>query len=277
MSLITPRDLNLFRELVRYGLLSTSQLSKRIFPEVQSSTVLRRLRLLEKGGWIYRVKALESGELVWLLSRKGEHELGYETPMIKPNRNNVAHDVQLTDLRMTLEGIGLGQNFIPEWTLRRRTFDPNRNPNRERNVPDGLFTATHWKKKVYTVALELELNPKNITRYYRIFAKYMDQWSLNLVWYFVKTHAFGDALCEKWKQTERRRGMPSSSLFAYTLIDEFQTEGRLAHMNFEDGKAGELRNFFILPAENLPAQGSAQRVGTLNEEDADREYLKNAG
>jgi hypothetical protein len=124
MSRITDRDRTLFQALGDYGLLTTTQLSLKVFPGIQNSTVLRRLRSLEKEKWIYRVKALESGELVWILSRRGENLIELEVPMIKPNRNGVAHDVLLTDFRMALEAIGLGQNFIPEWSVRRATFRP---------------------------------------------------------------------------------------------------------------------------------------------------------
>ena len=46
MSLITLRDRALFQELGKYGLLTTSQVARRVFPGVQISTVLRRLRAL---------------------------------------------------------------------------------------------------------------------------------------------------------------------------------------------------------------------------------------
>ena len=140
MAIVTIRDEELFHALGKYGLLTTSQIEKRIFPGVQISTVLRRLRALEETKWIYRIRALESGELVWILSRQGEAEIGIETSMIRPNRNGIAHDVRITELRMCLESLGLAQNFVPEWVIRRTTYrHDRRRADASAIVPDGIF------------------------------------------------------------------------------------------------------------------------------------------
>ena len=257
MAAITERDERLLRLLGKYGLLTTSQLSERIFPGVQGSTVLRRLRALESTKLLYRVKALESGELVWLLSNRGEEKAGVESAMIRLNRNSAEHDVQMTRVRMTLESLGLGQNFLSEWTIRRRTFRRNRDPNSPPLVPDGIFTAEIWNKEVLTIALELELHAKSISRYDKIFGRYQTQDRLDLVWYFVKTKGFGQALFAKWQALQRGNYTQKKSL-CFTVLGEFDADPRQARIHFMSGRSNSIEEFFAIPA---PAQSPAQAVG----------------
>lgn len=274
MSLITPRDLSLFRELGKYGLLTTSQLAGHVFPGVQSSTVLRRLRALEKAKWIYRVKALESGELVWILSRDGENKIGLEIPMIKPNRNGVAHDVLLTEFRMALESVGLGQNFIPEWVVRRQTYNPGRRRSDDGTlVPDGIFVANLWNKNLSTVAIELEIHAKNISRYEKIFSKYMGQSKLDLVWYFVKTKSFGESLFAKWKEVQKRRYNRDENLI-FTIISDFEKNPRQAQIYFMSGGSNRVKEFFILPRASDLGNMPAQPVGRGDAPETEAEELK---
>jgi hypothetical protein len=260
MILITQRDHALFEALGKYGLLTTSQLSQKLFAGVQNSTVLRRLRALEETKWIYRIKALESGELVWILTRKGENQVGVRTPMIKPNRNGVAHDVLLTELRMHLEAIGLGQNFVPEWTIRRLTYNRERRERGESIVPDGIFSAVDGQKNLITVAVELEVNGKSTARYEKVFARYMDQRRLELVWYFVKTKSFGEALQAKWREVSKRRYRVDSG-FVFTVLDDLKANQRKANIHLLNGNTKSIEQAFTLPE---PAQAAAQAVGTQN-------------
>lgn len=263
MATLTERDLLLFRTLGKYGLLSTSQVEKIIFPGVQNSTVLRRLRLLERAHWLYRVKALENGALVWVLTRKGEEQAGIEDGMIRPNRNGIEHDVLLTTTRMHLESVGLGENFLPEWILRRKTYRRERGEQRQNIVPDGIFTAVAWNGNVIVIALELEVNPKSITRYEKIFAKYMDQRKLGMIWYFVNTESFGRALFSKWREVARKKYEPHGSL-RFTVLSELETNLRKAKIHFMEGGTNTIEQFFKLP---LPAHTPAQQVGTLSEKE----------
>lgn len=260
MILITHRDRALFEALGKYGLLTTSQLSQKLFAGVQNSTVLRRLRALEDANWIYRIKALESGELVWILTRKGEAQVGVRTPMIKPNRNGVAHDVLLTELRVELDAIGLGQNFVPEWTIRRLTYNRERSERGESIVPDGIFSAVDGQKNLITVAVELEVNGKTSSRYEKVFSRYMDQRRLELVWYFVKTKSFGEALQAKWREISKRRYRIDSG-FVFTVLDDLKANHRKANIHLLSGNTVSIEQFFTLPE---PAQAAAHAVGTQN-------------
>lgn len=257
---ITERDRALFEALGKYGILTTRQLSQKLFSGVQHSTVLRRLRALEEAKWIYRIKALDSGELVWILTRRGEAHVGVRTPMIKPNRNGVAHDVLLTELRMHLEAIGLGQNFVPEWTIRRLTYNRKRSQRGEMIVPDGIFSAVDGQKNLITVAVELEVNRKTSSRYEKVFSRYMDQRRLELVWYFVKTRSFGEALQAKWREISKRRYRVDTG-FVFTVLDDLKANQRKANIYLLNGNTMSIEQFFTLPE---PAQAAAHMVGTQN-------------
>ena len=266
MRTITNRDLKLFGELGKYGILTTSQIASRIFPGVQGSTILRRLRALEEAKWIYRIKAMESGELVWLLSRKGEEEAGLDTSMVKPNRNGVEHDVWLTNLRHQLEAVGLGQNFVPEWVIRRQTYRPTgRSSVDAKLIPDGIFSATTWKKEVHTFAVELELHGKNASRYEKIFKAYQDQGHLDFVWYFVKSKSFGEALFPMWQAARKRLYRAPRCSLIFTVLSDFEKNGRKALVHFEPDNAHPIERVFQIPEITKPAQAPAQPVGTPSE------------
>ena len=273
MSVITPRDRKLFHRLGKYGLLTTSQLSLQVFPGVDHSTVLRRLRALEKGKWIYRIQALETGERVWLLSRQGENEIGLGIPMIKPNRNGVAHDVLLTDFRISFDAIGLGQNFVPEWTIRRQTYDRGGSSrNDERVVPDGIFSAAIWNNNLVTVSVELEINGKNLSRYEKIFTKYMNQSHLDLVWYFVKSRSFGELLQARWKYIQSRK-YAKNNMLVFTVIDDFKRDPRKAPIYFPSGNPTSVEQYFKL---SETAQAPAQPVGRVIQPKNETETMKTA-
>ncbi len=259
---LTKRDLKMFLVLAKYGALSTKQLEEIIFQGVQNSTMLRRLRRIERGGWIYRIGgALPSGELVWVLARKGEEAIDAEIPMVRPNRNGLVHDVLLSTLRMRLESIGLGENFVPEWSIRRQTFTPDKRRRKDNQlVPDGIFSAVLWNKTLATIALELEINAKTTQRYERIFTKYLEKNNLELIWYFVKTEGFAEALIAKWNHIKSKTYLArkAKSTLIVTVLSEFETSPREANIYFAGGDTCEIQEMFVLPK---PQNKTAQAVG----------------
>jgi hypothetical protein len=56
---ITDRDLELFRKLSTYGMLSTKPIGKLVFNAIATATVLRRLRCLEERFYLKRILGLE--------------------------------------------------------------------------------------------------------------------------------------------------------------------------------------------------------------------------
>ena len=75
--LLTKRDLEIFAIISRCAILTTSQLSKTVFKGIAKTTVLRRLRKLEKAKFIERIEGLANYEKAWALTAKGAEAIGY--------------------------------------------------------------------------------------------------------------------------------------------------------------------------------------------------------
>ena len=60
---VTNRDLLLLELLESYGVLSTQQIRGLIFKDINTRTVLRRLRILKQRGFIYSSEGLPNGSL----------------------------------------------------------------------------------------------------------------------------------------------------------------------------------------------------------------------
>ena len=69
--MLTERDKCLLRFLSATGFLGTSHIQTIYFRGAARTTVLRRLRMLEKKSLIKRVLGLESQEVLWMLTLKG--------------------------------------------------------------------------------------------------------------------------------------------------------------------------------------------------------------
>ena len=59
-----------FRNINTFGLLSTKQIENHIFNNIDKSTVLRRLRILKKRGYLLASNGLPKGGLAWTLTKK---------------------------------------------------------------------------------------------------------------------------------------------------------------------------------------------------------------
>jgi hypothetical protein len=124
-----------------------------------------------------------------------------------------------------------------------------------------------------TVALELELHAKNMSRYEKIFAKYTAQNHLDLVWYFVRSRSFGASLKAKWKDVLRRKYVKNESLI-FTVISDFEKNPRLAKIYFMSGKTNSVEEFFGLPVAKSPSPLPAQAVGGSSNEEKPDEALQ---
>src|ERR1700733_15078901 len=116
--IMTPRDFNFLENLSGYGILSTAHISNLFFPGVKRTTVLRRLRMIEKAKLIRRVHGLPEGMLSWVMTEFGIKTVGSGYPIKIPNRNTIGHDLGLVDLRISLDSIGLFDSWRPEHDLK---------------------------------------------------------------------------------------------------------------------------------------------------------------
>lgn len=147
---LQERDKNLLHNLHRYGVLSTRQVAKRLFQNTASSTMLRRLRLLQDAGFIKNCGHLPDGAKVWSISKLGSQKINKEPPIRYSNQNTHQHDVYLSEVRMCLENIGLGDDWTTDAELKRNLVSYKITSI----IPDGLFIG-HFFGKDQVIALKL--------------------------------------------------------------------------------------------------------------------------
>lgn len=184
---LTSRDELLLRLLQTYGCLMTKQIASKVFPDVQLTTVLRRLRCLNDNGYIQKILGLESSERLWALTKKSADKFHFESAKTSFPRAILEHDSTLTTLRIQLEDHGIAHSWIPEHEIRQSVA--RRHGLREttrRVIPDGIVGVEINGLKE-SIAVELELSPKNQNRYREILRDYSHKKSLFAVWYLVQS------------------------------------------------------------------------------------------
>ena len=125
---LTQRDLRLFNLMATMAVLTSAQLQRTVFSGIAVTTVLRRLRKLEKEKYVQRIEGLPNYEIAWTLTQKGADVIGYGNPKRNFHRLSLVHDVKLSDLRLTLEVHGIARSWIPEHEIR-SMMARNRNLN----------------------------------------------------------------------------------------------------------------------------------------------------
>ena len=261
---LTKRDTILFSKLQSYGLLRTSQIGEVVFSGVNLATVLRRLRKLESMGYIKRELKLESYEIAWSLTNKGGSAIG-NLPIKRHFRmDTIDHDLKLTDLRLLLEGNELAHSWISEHEIRSSVAKKRGlRELKHRVVPDGLM-GVNYKGSKESVAVELELQWKNSSRYKKIFEQYRMKDSIWAVWYLVPTSGLGNAIERAWDGILYRGSQPK---LLWSLVDEVLNEGKNARC-FYAGKSYQLCDIWWPKDGALPAQPSALALSSPKDKDA---------
>lgn len=206
--MITTRDIELFRKLSLYGMLSTKQVGLLVFSSIASTTVLRRLRLLESGFYVKRVQGLESQEVLWVLADRGAKMAEVEVPKRHWSKNTLEHDFKLLSLRLALESTGVAHSWMPEHEIRSLIFKNNGfRAAKEKLIPDG-FMGIEVGGFRQSVAIELELTMKNSKRYEQTFRKYSEKRDLHAIWYLAPTKGTVDHIYSIWKRIKSLYGCP---------------------------------------------------------------------
>ena len=224
---LTKRDLLLLEKLDEFGLLSTQQIEKHIFNNIDKSTVLRRLRILKKRGYLLASDGLPRGGLAWSLTKKGGSRcMGFYGYTKTINRNSLQHDVLLSEILFHLQKRNIVEVWTPEHVLKRKSvggalytwYWSHRDP--QPLIPDGLF-LTEYEGKKRTVALEVEISQKAIKRYEKHFSFYQRKRDVWLVWYVVLSKPFGEKLLWLWR---KQKGSYSRCGFSYSTVEEVMSE-----------------------------------------------------
>ena len=238
--------------LSRYGILSTAQIHRLVFKGIRKSTMLRRLRLIEKAKMIRRVYALPDGGAVWLLATKGEKDIGAERSAPAVNRHSITHDLTVLEVRLAFERHGICSHWKTDWELKRQIHAKRyRVDPAPVIVPDGIFSG-HFHDRVRAVALEVELSPKTMRRYEKIFQKYRWQSSIGMIWYIVQNKSFGFTLLKKWQTTIPDR----KGLLRFSLVDDVLTNLVAAPIYGGEDEPPTVGDYFaVRPPAHTPAHG----------------------
>lgn len=229
---VTERDKNILEGLSGYYLLSTKQIQSLYFQNINTRTVLRRLRLLRGQEYLRRFKFGVNGECVWSLGKKAEKILAKDIKIHGINRNSLEHDLKTNDLRIDLESKKIGSNFISGFCLRHQA-SANKSPyNRSpETIPDWIFSM-RMTSGAKIIALECELNYKGKRRMHYVFERYYKKSSIHHLWYVVPTESFKRKLLKIYKEYPLKK---SDNYLFVSTFSEF--EKSLDEMIFSTIKA----------------------------------------
>lgn len=229
---ITDRDINLFKKLSSYGMLSTKQIKSLCFGEIAKTTVLRRLRGLEKEKYIQRLRGLESQDTLWFLLERGAKIGEVQLPKRHWSKNLLEHDFKLIALRLLLESHDLAHSWIPEHEIRRSIFKNNDfRSAKEKLIPDGLMGIEINGIK-HTLAIELELTLKNTDKMRKVIGRYKEK-ELHGVWYISPSKAILKSIQYQWNKAW---GMNKNPPILYLSYLDQVMKSPLEAKVFADGK-----------------------------------------
>lgn len=270
---ITTRDIKLFKGLSSYGMLSTKQVNVIYFKSIAITTVLRRLRLLEAGLYVKRLRGLESQDVLWVLTEKGALLAEVAVPKRHWSKSMLNHDFKLLQLRLAMEASGISRLWNPEHEIRAQIFKNNNfRDAKQKVIPDGLMSIERAGFKE-SVAVELELNLKNAKRYEETFRKYGGNQKIALIWYVAPTKTILKQVLSGWLKVKSLHRVP---YLCMSFLDEVMKDPLQARLIGETNirKIGE---FWTVYGTRKSAHPPAHRVSGQGESKEERKIELNAG
>lgn len=261
--ILTDRDKKLLLDLTSYALLTTKVIQARYFQNVAVTTVLRRLRRLEDHGYIQRIHGLENAQLAWGLTNLGAEQFPEKISKIHFSRSTLDHDLKLMALRLKLEAQGISKSWRPEHEIRALVAKKNNQKGlSDRIIPDALMgIETQGFKE--SVAIELELSPKNQSRYRNIFGQYQYKSSLWGLWYVVGSNSIGRQLEKAAKDSGFYTKRP---IFLWSNINDVLSDPANAALKTRDRKY-LLKDLWEINPAHTPAQGMSRENEKINAEE----------
>jgi len=254
---ITHRDIEIFKLIANYGMLSTKQINSICFNLIATTTVLRRLRILEDKKYIQRLLGLETQDVLWVLLPKGAGAAGVAIPKRHWSKNLLEHDHKLISLRLNLESSGISHSWIPEHLIRANIFRNNDfRTAKEKLIPDGLM-ATVADGKRLSVAIELELTLKNKDKLHKTLSRYKRQEGIIGVWYLGPTTSLLNSISAAWNAL----GGPSTGNRLYLSVLDEVMKNPLSAKVFGHGRGSRISELWT----PRPAHPTAQSVSNQNE------------
>jgi hypothetical protein len=264
MAKLQPRDIHFLQTLSRFGILSSNQIAQYFFNGTALTTTLRRLRVLEKSRIILNPGHLQSGEKVWTLSKEGARQIEASEPFRYSNQNTFMHDVCLSEVRFTLESLGLGDDWTSEAEMKR-----NINPYYSNSsvIPDGLFIVEIGGEP-QVVSLELELSAKSHKRYRSLFIDYTYKSAISHVWYVAKDESIITPILKQWREVMNNERLNEGQKIIFSHFDDLISEKHNAKILDENLNSKSLHSVFSLtrPCQGLSRQNDCdQSTGKILE------------
>ena len=251
---LTDRDNELLTGLSHYGMFSTKQIIEMYFKDINSSTVLRRLRLIEKENYLRRFGKLETNEFLWGVTAKGGEHTGIDHFKTQWSKSMLEHDHKLLTLRLILERLSIVKSWTAEHQIRSMIYKKySLREAKNKLIPDGLMEAS-IKNYSETMAIELELNLKNKDRYQKIIYAYQGKEDLHAVWYIVTSQSIFNSLRDSWKKS---RSSYSKLKVYFSFLEDIKSLGTEAKM-FGLDSTYLIKNYFDLPAQLVAHEVSTQ-------------------
>ena len=185
---LTPRDLSILRDIVRFGALTVAQIGRRHFGSVL--TAYGRLKALADSGYIRGERVFYRRPVAYVASRSGAAAAGTDLPPACPAPSMLRHHILVADLADCLLARNVGAAWLTERELRAASMSGVRDRQTGRlfagvpHVPDGCLVLPDGRR----VAVELECSPKWGNRYGVVLRFYADgeydgvRWFVECAW-----------------------------------------------------------------------------------------------
>lgn len=182
---LTPRDLAILRDVVRFGALTVEQLGRRHFGSVL--TAYGRLAALAGAGYLELVRVWHAAPGVYLATPAGTRVADVALPPARVGPATLAHQLAVADVADWLLAQHAGARWVTERELRRDGMAAAREHGTGRlldgvaHVPDGLLLLADGAR----VAVEVERSVKGSARYRRLLAWYAASMAFDRVRWLV--------------------------------------------------------------------------------------------
>jgi hypothetical protein len=237
--------------------MSTKMMAEKFFPGIAYTTALRRIRKLERRGYIGRISFSEGIGHVWKVHEKAAALVSDKLPKKNFSRISLGHDIVLAKLRFALEEQKISHFWTPEHEIRSQMAKRyGLEELKFRAVPDGIMVV-ECRGIRESIAVELELNQKNKDRYRRTFGQYKEKENILAVWYLVPSSGLGKSLFHLWGKHQQSRPK-----FLWSVVDEVFSSPRECLIH---GAHGAIKLRHLFSSENpldqpSPAQEAAQSM-----------------
>lgn len=215
---LTPRDQKMIGMISRYGLMSTTQIRTRFFPNSSISATRRRLRKLEAKNYLRRITGHEDGLLGWVVTLFSAKTFAFKAIKTRFNKNTLEHDLAISELRQRMEASFKIHLWINEHYLKStKPKHPDAFRKIADSVPDSLISVeTNAGPRI--IALEMELSRKSKSRYFRIFERYGQRTNVNWIWYIVESEGLGKTLIALWNDFRARSSELQRMSLGYSVL-----------------------------------------------------------